>query len=143
MYEHTFGFRRDPNLRASDADREAIGERLRSHHADGRLDADEFQERIDRCYKAKTVGELDELVADLPREGERPSGGVRFGYRAFGFPIIPIAFLAVAIAIGAGWHHGAIGLLWLVPLFFLIRVCVWRRFGRWGMARHHWTERQL
>jgi hypothetical protein len=143
MYEHTFGFRRDPNLRASDADREATGERLRRHHADGRLDADEFQERIDRCYSAKTVGELDELVTDLPREREQQSGRMRLARRAFAFPLIPIAFVVLAISIAAGGHHEGFGLLWLIPLFFLIRFCVWRRFGRWGMARHHWTERQI
>src|SRR5579859_4933524 len=61
---------RDPNLRASDAEREAIGERLRRHHTDGRLDAEEFQQRIDACYSAKTVGELRQLLADLPRDPE-------------------------------------------------------------------------
>ena len=49
---------RDPNLRAADADREATGERLRRHHAEGRLDTEELQERIDRCYQARTIGDL-------------------------------------------------------------------------------------
>ena len=58
----------DPNLRAADADRERIAERLRNGHAEGRLDMDEFQQRLERCYEAKTLGELRELVKDLPRE---------------------------------------------------------------------------
>jgi hypothetical protein len=39
---------------------------LREHHAEGRLDADEVQERIDKALTAKTLGDLDELTADLP-----------------------------------------------------------------------------
>ena len=62
---------RDPNLRASDADREATADRLRQHHTDGRLDQDEFQERLDRCFAAKTVGELAELTRDLPDDPAR------------------------------------------------------------------------
>lgn len=57
----------DPNLRVGDADRETVANRLRGHHADGRLDTDELAERVDRCYHARTVGELEELLADLPR----------------------------------------------------------------------------
>src|SRR5690242_4426181 len=55
-------------LRASDADRAATAELLRRHYAEGRLDTQEFEERIDRCYAAKLLSELPELVADLPRE---------------------------------------------------------------------------
>lgn len=57
---------RDPKLRASDADRDAVAESLREHAATGRLTMDEFGERLERCYAAQTYGELDVLVADLP-----------------------------------------------------------------------------
>ncbi|MBO1334633.1 DUF1707 domain-containing protein [Streptomyces sp. VRA16 Mangrove soil] len=57
----------DPTvLRASDADRDRIADILREALAEGRLDADEHAERIDRVYRAKTVGELEPLVRDLP-----------------------------------------------------------------------------
>jgi hypothetical protein len=59
---------RPPRLRASDADRERTVEQLRRHHADGRLDLEEFNERMDRAYAAKTLAELDELMTDLPRD---------------------------------------------------------------------------
>jgi len=39
---------------------------LREHHAAGRLTAEEFHERMDRAMEAKTLGELDELLSDLP-----------------------------------------------------------------------------
>jgi hypothetical protein len=36
-------------IRASDADRERMLELLRAHHLEGRLDASEFQERLERA----------------------------------------------------------------------------------------------
>ncbi len=56
----------DPQIRASDDDRDRTATLLREHHAAGRLDAEEFNERLDKTFAAKTVGELDELLADLP-----------------------------------------------------------------------------
>ena len=56
----------DPRLRASDADRDRATALLREHHAAGRLTAEEFGERMDAALNAKTLGELDDLLADLP-----------------------------------------------------------------------------
>jgi hypothetical protein len=56
----------DPNIRASDADRDRAASLLREHHAAGRLTAEEFHERLDKAMEAKTIGELDALMADLP-----------------------------------------------------------------------------
>ena len=57
---------RDPRLRASDADRDAVADQLREHAATGRLTLDEFGERLERCYAAQTYGDLEPLIADLP-----------------------------------------------------------------------------
>ncbi|MEU8621848.1 DUF1707 domain-containing protein [Streptomyces sp. NPDC048623] len=54
------------SLRASDADRDRIADILRDALAEGRIDADEHSERIDAVYRAKTVGELEPIVRDLP-----------------------------------------------------------------------------
>ncbi|MGW0821464.1 DUF1707 SHOCT-like domain-containing protein [Streptomyces sp. NPDC002845] len=56
----------DPDLRASDADRERVAERLRDAVAEGRLDMEEFQERLDATYQARTYGELEPITRDLP-----------------------------------------------------------------------------
>ena len=56
----------DPRIRASDDDRDRTATLLREHHAAGRLDPEEFNERLDKVYQAKTLGELDELMSDLP-----------------------------------------------------------------------------
>ncbi|MCM2389142.1 DUF1707 SHOCT-like domain-containing protein [Streptomyces albipurpureus] len=53
-------------IRASDADRDRIADILRDALAEGRLDAEEHSDRIDAVYRAKTVGELQPLVQDLP-----------------------------------------------------------------------------
>ena len=64
------GAQPDPrDLRCSDADREKVAEALRSATADGRIDLDELQERLERTFKARTYRELEPLVSDLPGAG--------------------------------------------------------------------------
>jgi Domain of unknown function (DUF1707) len=69
----------DPRLRASDADRERTASLLREHHAQGRLTPEEFDERVDRTFTAKTIGDLDALLADLPAIDlyRLPAAGIR------------------------------------------------------------------
>ncbi|CAL9473793.1 hypothetical protein SUDANB15_02878 [Streptomyces sp. enrichment culture] len=55
-----------PDLRASDADRERVADILRDALAEGRLDMEEFGERLDATYKARTYGELAPITRDLP-----------------------------------------------------------------------------
>ena len=59
----------DAKTRASDADRDRTAAALREHLAAGRLTIEEFDERLDQAYAAKTLGELDGLMADLPGSG--------------------------------------------------------------------------
>ena len=60
------GTARPTELRASDADRDRIADLLRDAHAEGRLTAEEHAERVEGVLAAKTVGELDAFVRDLP-----------------------------------------------------------------------------
>ncbi|MET9405551.1 DUF1707 domain-containing protein [Streptomyces sp. NPDC002935] len=55
-----------PELRASDADRERVAEQLRDALAEGRLDMEEFEERLEATYSARTYGELTPITRDLP-----------------------------------------------------------------------------
>lgn len=117
---------RDRTLRAADRDREAVADILRDQHAAGRLDSDEFQERVDRCYGARTYAELDELVADLP--GEEPTASAARAWRWPVVALVPLIILAIALI------HGH--LIWLaIPLFFFVarpmlwRSAGWRRYG--------------
>jgi hypothetical protein len=115
----------DPTLRAADEDRERVAEILREQHVAGRLDTDELQDRLGRCYAAKTYGELHELVADLPGEDAVRLASRPWPWRALA--LVPLLIAAIALTMG----H----LLWLViPLFlFFGRPLLWRRFG-WGYA---------
>ncbi|MER7828364.1 DUF1707 domain-containing protein [Streptomyces sp. NPDC096097] len=60
-----------PELRASDADRDRVVERLRDAVAEGRLDMEEFEERLEAAYTSRTYAELEPLTRDLPV----PEGG--------------------------------------------------------------------
>lgn len=54
------------DMRAADTDRAAVAQRLQLAVDEDRLDITDFDERLQRAYAAKTYGELDLLVADLP-----------------------------------------------------------------------------
>jgi Domain of unknown function (DUF1707) len=54
------------SLRVADDDRERLSGELREHMVAGRLTAEEFEERLDLAYRAKTRADLDALRADLP-----------------------------------------------------------------------------
>lgn len=68
-------------MRVGDTERAAIADRLASHFSDGRLDEAEFNDRLDRAMRAKTMADLTGLLSDLP-DGEDvqpqlPAGGRR------------------------------------------------------------------
>jgi hypothetical protein len=56
----------DPNMRVSNAEREAILAKLHAATEEGRLDLDEFADRSRQVYEARTYGEVARLLADLP-----------------------------------------------------------------------------
>ncbi|MGI5410937.1 DUF1707 SHOCT-like domain-containing protein [Streptomyces chartreusis] len=58
-------------LRASDADRDRIADILRDALGEGRLTADEHAERVEGVLAAKTVGELEVFIRDLPAAHRR------------------------------------------------------------------------
>ncbi|MGW6720851.1 DUF1707 SHOCT-like domain-containing protein [Streptomyces sp. NPDC054995] len=53
-------------LRASHDDREAVVEQLRDAAAEGRIDLDELDSRLEQALTSKTYAELAVLTADLP-----------------------------------------------------------------------------
>lgn len=64
---------------------------LREHHAAGRLTAEEFHDRMDRALEAKTLGELDELMTDLPAIDlyQLPDASLRRGPTRPGQSLLP------------------------------------------------------
>ena len=61
-------------VRASDVDRKAVQDRLHLAHANGEIDLAEFDTRVRNAWQAKSRGELERIVADLPpvRPGKPP-----------------------------------------------------------------------
>jgi len=55
-----------PDMRAANADRERAVDVLKAAFAEGRLDQDEYNDRMGRAYNARTYGELVALTGDLP-----------------------------------------------------------------------------
>ena len=117
---------RDPHIRAADADRETTAEQLRRAHAEGRLDTTELQQRLERCHEAKTLGDLDQLIADLPRDAvgaERSSASRSSPWRWRLTPLVPILIALIVVCAITG--HRAFWLL--VPIALLAyRMCWWR-----------------
>ena len=66
----------DDRFRASDADRDRVADALREHYAAGRLSADELDERLTTALSARTLGELNQVLTDLPGPGRvlQPGG---------------------------------------------------------------------
>jgi Domain of unknown function (DUF1707)/2TM domain len=96
----------DPNLLASDAEREHHAELLREHAAQGRITVDELDERLDRVYAARTHGELAPIVGDLPAP-QRPRAPQRAPRRRrpelAAFVAVNLMLIVIWAATGAGY----------------------------------------
>ena len=122
-------------MKASDADRDAVLSDLSEHFQAGRLTAGEFEDRTARALTARTWGELSDLMQDLPTSpaGPRVSVTATTGaqpQRPLGRPVlIPIAVLAgigIAVALSAGTPHARWGILWLLlPVLLIARRMTW------------------
>ena len=66
-------------IRIGNADREATAASLREHFAHGRLTIEEFQQRLDAAFAAKTQADLARITRDLPhvRSGGAPLPSAR------------------------------------------------------------------
>lgn len=130
-------------VRASDAEREETATTLRRHYAEGRLDQSEYEERIDRCYAAKRVGELGELTYDLPRDDTpaAPEAGRNWPDSHPAWRPLPFAPLLIALIVLGILTHGHI-FWWLGPLAFFVFGPFGRRWrGGWNRHRGSGTTR--
>jgi hypothetical protein len=108
-------------MRASDAERDAVVSDLSEHFQAGRLTADEFQERTGQALAARTLGELGALMADLPVT--RPSAAPSSPSRRAGPPLIlTLVGIAIAATVVSDVVHGNWGFMWLlIPLLLIGR----------------------
>lgn len=126
---------------ASDADRDAVVSDLSEHFQAGRLTAGELDERTGRALAARTWGELEEIVADLPAARPAPratSARVRPRppVRRAAPSIATLIGLGIAAVVLVNLAHGGWGLIWLLlPVLLITRrlACspdVPRRYGQ-------------
>lgn len=139
--------RRSPSaqLRIGHAERERTAEELKEHTHAGRLELQEFEERVEKAYAAKTAADLAVLTADLPPlhpvydgglKDQRPKPGGFFHYVAMcalsSFLSLCLLMIFIWAISGAGyfWPIWVIG-PWSVVLLPMVLV------GRLGRRRRH------
>ncbi|GAB2567795.1 DUF1707 SHOCT-like domain-containing protein [Microlunatus antarcticus] len=59
-------YRSTPDGPVTDSEREQLSARLNTAYADGRLDADDYQARLDTLFAASRLGQLVPVVDGLP-----------------------------------------------------------------------------
>jgi DUF1707 SHOCT-like domain len=139
-------------LRASDADREQIVDRLRRAAAEGRLAAHELEERVGVALRARTYGDLDATVADLPGNAPLRRPAVRRRLRAarehpllllLAVPMIIAVFALVAtVTLVALTVMFALFVLTRRPLVYAVPCgCGLRRYHRYvrNRASGYWA----
>jgi Domain of unknown function (DUF1707) len=127
----------DQHMRVSDAERQAVADRLAEHFSSGRLDQEEFDERVSRAMGAKTRADLNGLFDDLPEMGQGlPETGAPAGAcaqrRRLRHPVL-LAAVVIVLALAAG--HVVFPLLW-IGFLVVIALAVTGHFGR-GRSQHH------
>jgi hypothetical protein len=121
---YTSPITRTGHLRASDADRDQVAERLRAAATEGRIGFDELEERLASTLSSRTYGELESVVADLP--SAQPAR------RRSPLPASPVARIAIALAVAVPVIVAAV----LVFATFISAWAVWAIVG-WYLFGHH------
>ncbi len=94
-------------LRIGDAERDAAATDLGEHYAAGRLTLDELDERLDAVFSARTFGQLNRIMADLPGPGRlawRTAWPGAVPHAVWDPAVFPYAHLGMA---GPPWPAGA------------------------------------
>jgi len=130
-------------VRIGDKERDEAARALGEHFATGRLDRDEYDERLTTAFEAKTWGDLAPLFRDLPNPA--PVVGARqqaFPPRApvarshgFRLPFLPVLLILIGLSILAGTAW----VFWIgLGAFFLF--CRTRHTrGSWRPPRGSWS----
>jgi hypothetical protein len=123
-------------MRASDGDRDRVAELLRKAAAEGRLMIEELEQRLESALSARTYGQLDALIADLPGPGlleqRRPRRrrrsrlalvGSAAGF-VIGVSLATVLVLAIVLQLAVG----------VLATWWIWLAAGWLFFGR---RRHH------
>src|ERR671915_1694097 len=129
------------SLRASDADRDAVVDRLREAAGEGRLEPDELEQRVDGALRARTYGDLAELLADLPADGRMPAPRTRGRTNQLARSAVFGAGLLVAVT-------AAVAVVVVVAMLLLTAAALWAALVVcWLVCRgsrrcHGWSGRR-
>jgi hypothetical protein len=104
-------------LRASHADRDRVVETLRVAAGDGRLSAEELDERLELALNARTYAELTALTTDLPA-----TAGAGLAPVAAGHALAPVEQPKDLMQVQVGSGHAKREGRWVVPRRMEVRV---------------------
>lgn len=93
------------SLRASDTDRQRVIDALAGHTAAGRLNLDEFSQRVDAVNRSTTSAELTAVTADLPDTEERRRSTLRPEVIVAVVLVVLVLVVVVALLLLAGAGH--------------------------------------
>lgn len=124
------------HIRVSDEERERLAEELQEHMVAGRLSAEEYEQRLDSVYAARTRADLDALKGDLPVSSAAARRALvqrkaklrrRLLQEAGGSMTASLVCVAIWLAAGA---NGSFWPAWVI-LFTLLPVArdAWRLLG--------------
>jgi len=128
-------------MRVGDAERDEAARALGEHFANGRLDREEYDERLELAFAARTGNDLAALFRDLPQaritSPLRPRSS-RSGHR---IPFLPVLLILIGLAIvfNAGW------IVWVgLGALLLAKKFQWARrhrqsSGSWRPASGSWA----
>ena len=133
------------SLRASDEDRERIVDQLHRAATEGRIASDELEQRVSAALKARTYGELEETVADLPRPRGRSGSQTPVRHSAAGWALSTVRanpiLLVLAIPVLAVTAAALIAatVVWTVLVLVVLMVGGRHRMGRppWAHGSRH------
>ena len=129
--------RASSSLRASDAERAEVADRLSRHFADGRLDQPEFKARLDRAMGATTRGDLAGLFDDLPPLPDEAPPRRR---RRLGPAAVTMLFVVLAATWILQYAFDPFRVPWLLVL--VIGYIAWRRLGRRRPSHYSGADRE-
>ena len=151
------GFSADPRdpqyqqLRASDADRNTAATMLGNAYAEGRLDNDEYQQRLDQAMSSKNLGELVPVLSDIvptatgtsasPASPPSSRGGGRPGFMGQ----FPRWWLGLAVMFNLIWLMTVLGtghLIYYWPMWPMLGTAIPMIMGFFGKENVNRSDRR-
>lgn len=123
-------------LRVGDAERDEAARALGDHFASGRLEREEYDERLEQAFAARNGNDLMALFRDMPQPRGAASQ-VRRHHERRGprIPFLPVLLVLIGLAIvfNAGW------IVWVgLGALLLVKKFQWERRNR-QRSRAAWT----